>query len=200
LAAESLLDPGLAAVLRRRQFWALGMAILLGGGSIAAFVVHLIPMMSSLGGSRQLAVRLSSEMGLAIIAGRLITGILLDRFAVRFIGSVYFLLGSLALLALASGPSLSTLHVSVVILGLGSGAEVDLVAFAASRYFGLGHFGEICAWLFAFFAVGFGLAPAGAGALFDHFGNYHAALWIGSGCLLAASGLFSTLGRTPRMA
>ena len=72
---------------------------------------------------------------------------------------------------LASGdPALTT--VGAVLVGLGMGAEVDLIAYLQSRYFGLRAFGQIYGYLFAVFTVGTGLGPFLMGAAYDATGSY----------------------------
>jgi hypothetical protein len=79
-------------------------------------------------------------------------------------------------------------------VGLGVGAEVDMIAFLASRYFGLRSFGAITGFLFA----GFGLA-AGSGAYlmgtgFDATGSYALPLTLFSIATLAGAALMMRLG------
>ena len=49
--------------------------------------------------------------------------------------------------------------IGTVLCGLGIGAEVDLMAYFVSRYFGLRSFGAIYGLMFALFSLGVGLGP-----------------------------------------
>ena len=48
---------------------------------------------------------------------------------------------------------------AAVLVGVGLGAEVDLMAFLLSRYLGMRAFGEIYGYLFAIFMLASGLGP-----------------------------------------
>jgi MFS family permease len=102
------------------------------------------------------------------------------------------------MIILSQGGSGSTAMLSAVLLGLGVGAEVDLIAYMASRYFGLRSFGEIYGYLFGVFIVGTGLGPLATGIAFDRMGDYSAificfAVLLGLSCLLMLR-----LGEYPR--
>jgi len=56
--------------------------------------------------------------------------------------------------------------------GAGIGAEIDLMAFFVSRYFGLKAYGKIYGVMFMLFNVGTGLGPALSGRAFDMFHSY----------------------------
>ena len=56
--------------------------------------------------------------------------------------------------------------------GAGIGAEIDLMAFFISRYFGLKAYGKIYGVMFMLFNVGTGLGPALSGRAFDLFHSY----------------------------
>ena len=86
--------------------------------------------------------------------GRVASGYLLDRvFAPRvamwIFGAAAF---GIALLRTAAGTRL--VFLAVFLIGLGMGAEVDIIAYLTSRYFGLRAFGEIYGYAFASYTVG----------------------------------------------
>jgi MFS family permease len=189
----------LGAALRTPRFWRMGAGVFLAAATLAAFIVHFVPMATGFGLPRGLAVGLASEIGLAVVLGRLVTGILLDRLPVTVLGGSWFFVCALALLALSLGPppSLLKLQAVVLIVGLGAGAEIDFFTYSASRYFGMRSYSELCGWLFGFFALGGGLGPVVAGALFDHFGSYDTVLKVSAAGLVCTAALFASLGRYP---
>ena len=63
--------------------------------------------------------------------------------------------------------------VGTVLVGIGLGAEVDLIAFLLSRYLGMRSFGEIYGYFFAIFMLGAGLGPFVMGVSFDRTGSYN---------------------------
>jgi hypothetical protein len=82
----------------------------------------------------------------------------------------------------------------IVLVGLGLGAEVDLIAFLLSRYLGMRSFGETYGYLFAIFMLGSGLGPFIIGVSFDRRGSYSLILECFGFALVLASILVLRLG------
>jgi MFS family permease len=129
----------------------------------------------------------SSLIGAAVMVGRIGTGYLLDRtFAARLASIVFAMSASgTALLWLGNGASA---FAGAFLVGLGLGAEVDLIPYLASRYFGLRDFGKVYSSLFAAFALAGALGPLIMGAGYDRTGSYS---WPLLGFFLAI--LFATV-------
>jgi MFS family permease len=58
------------------------------------------------------------------------------------------------------------------LVGLGMGAEVAVIAYLTSRYFGFANFGEIYGYLFAIYTLSGALDPILMAEGFDHSGSY----------------------------
>jgi hypothetical protein len=63
-----------------------------------------------------------------------------------------------------------------MLVGLSIGAEIDLLAYLATRYFGLQSFGLAYGLLFSAFLIGTATRPVVYGAGFDTTGSYVTAL------------------------
>jgi MFS family permease len=74
------------------------------------------------------------------------------------------------------------------------GAEVDIVGYLVSRYFGLRHYGEIYGYIFAIFTIGSGVGPYLMGLSFDRTHSYSVGLGTFCVMLIAASAIISCLG------
>jgi len=72
--------------------------------------------------------------------------------------------------------STAAVLVGAFLVGLGLGAEVDIIAYLVSRYFGLRYFGEIYGLAFGAFLLAGALGPLVMGASFDLTGSYSAPL------------------------
>lgn len=79
-------------------------------------------------------------------------------------------------------------------IGVTLGAELDLLAFMCSRYFGVHRFGLMYGVIFAGFMLGSAAGPYTMGAAFEGLGSYVPALQLFAVLLLAASALMLTLG------
>jgi MFS family permease len=82
-----------------------------------------------------------------------------------------------------------------VFIGLGMGAEIDVMAYLTSRYFGLKRYGLLFGTLISIYGIGVGAGSTMAGAFFDQTGSYTLALQIlAAGSVLAVI-LMATLGK-----
>lgn len=188
-AAAAAIDSGpkagmtLPEARRTRSFWlasALALTMALG---IGGMIVHLIPLFQDLGADATAAARLASVIGIASAVGRLLIGLCLDRYPAPLVTVAVLGLGIAGIALLGIG-GISFGIVAVVLIGLLLGAELDLLAYLASRLFGQKSFGAIYGWIYAIYSIGFGLSPFLLGAARDRFGSYDLAM-LGSAVMLA---------------
>jgi MFS family permease len=130
-------------------------------------------------------------VGLSTMAGRLLSGYLVDNVFAPYVAAFFFLLPSLGLyfLGTATYPILG-----IISIGLASGTEVDMIAFLTSRYFGLRRFGQLYGLLFAIFTAGPAIGPYVMGLSFVRLQSYTPALILFSVALGGASALILCLG------
>ncbi len=189
-------EQGVSWSVARRQpaFWFLASAFFLVGASVHACVIHLVPMLTDHGISVERAAFASSLVGVALLIGRVFAGYFLDRFFGPYVAMVLFsgVAGGIALLWSGAGGGLPLL--AVFLVGLGMGAEADIIAYLTSRYFGLRSFGEIYGYLFATFTLAGALGPVLMGFGFDHLGSYRAPLLFFLAATLVATALLTRLG------
>ncbi|MGC2030226.1 MAG: MFS transporter [Steroidobacteraceae bacterium] len=172
--------------LRSRLFWTLATAFFLVAVALAGVMAHIVPMMTDRGVPAETASLALSSGGIALIAGRLIAGYILDFVFAPFVALFFFALPLLGIGILLTSSSVALSVVAGILIGTSLGAEVDLIAYLQSRYFGLRRFGEIYGYLLAIFMVGSGVGPFELGVAYVHFGNYSAAL-AGLGVCLACA-------------
>ena len=158
-------------------------------------IVHLVPLLTDRGIPAQQAVAIFSSIGASLIVGRLLCGYLLDRFFAPFVAIAFILIPMAGVLTLLGSNDPAFTTAGAVMVGLGLGAEVDLIGYLQSRYFGLRAFGQVYGYLFAIFTVGSGVGPFLMATAFDSGGSYHFAL-IGFVVVLALAAL--ALLRLPR--
>jgi MFS family permease len=145
----------------------------------------------------ELAAVAQSVIGLSLIFGRVLAGWLMDRFFAPHV-AIAFLIGPVVgIYVLASGATGWAAFASAALIGLAAGAEVDVIAYLVSRYFGMRAFGETYGWQYAAFTAGSGLAPAVTAAGFDQTGSYSGILVVLGSLLLVAIGLLTRLGAYP---
>jgi len=182
------------AVFGTFQFWLIGIAVFLVAVAVNGTIAHIVPILTDRGISVVIATSVLSAAGLALIAGRIFSGYLLDRFPAQYVAAAFFFIPLMGILCLGSGSGGVVPLVGAAFLGMGIGAEIDLLAFLVGRYFGLRNFGQIYGYLMAVFIFGSGLGPWIMGVCFDLRHSYTLALIGFSAALAIASLLISRLG------
>jgi len=175
----------------------MAIACLLVGIAISALGVHFIPILRSKGASPLAAAGIASGIGIATVVGRLATGLLLDRFKGPLIGLIAFALPALACALLLVDAGMSLAFVVAVLIGFAAGAEFDVIAYLAARYFGVRHYGLVFGTVVGLLSFGAGMGPMFGAQMFDHYGDYRNMLLL-VGPAFALSGiLIGTLGAYP---
>jgi predicted MFS family arabinose efflux permease len=187
-----------AEALRSARFWRLAIVSFLAVGAIVALLVHFVPILIWKGLPRTKAAEIAGVIGIGSIAGRLITGVLLDRINGSIVGAVGFSLPILVLLTLifadANVPATSA---TALLFGLTLGCEIDVLGYLTSRHFGMRNFGAVFGMLVGLQSLAVRAGPAIAAFVFDRTGSYQLVL-IGLMPVFAASAtLISTLGAYP---
>lgn len=173
-SAPAAAMPGIdaAAALKTAHFWLLAVAFFLGVMAINGTIVHIVALLTDRGVALQVATGALSVAGIAIIVGRVICGWCLDRFWGPYVAVCFFALPMIGIALLGSGWPYPVPLAGAALCGAGIGAEIDLMAFFISRYFGLKAYGKIYGLMFMLFNIGTGLGPALSGRAFDAFHSY----------------------------
>jgi MFS family permease len=190
--------PGLSfrQALRTREYWMLAVMLLLTGGGMAGMLLHLSPIMLEMGLAPISAAFMVSVAALTAVPSRLLCGLLLDHVFAPLIGIVIFLSATAAVAVLLfAPPGISSGIFAAILFGVMIGAEIDLIAYASSRYFGLRQFGVIYGTLYAAFTIGQGIAPPLVGHIHDTSGSYGPALMLLGGCFLCGALIMPFMGR-----
>ncbi|MFK8053424.1 MAG: MFS transporter [Woeseiaceae bacterium] len=194
------MTPGLTlqAAMRQRRFWFMAIGLLLVAAGISGLITSLVPMLIDKGFEPAAAGRFAGLIGISVIGGRLITGFLLDRMWAPLVAAVFLSAPAFsAAILLQEQVSQTYLMLAVVIVGLAAGAELDLFAYLASKYFGLRHYGAIYGSLYVAFSIGAGIAPFAFGMVYDFNANYSIALSAVVAMSLVGGLMMLLLGRYP---
>jgi MFS family permease len=195
----ALWGPTRAEAMRDRRFWVLGSALFIITLSVIGLIPNFVPLLLDLGWTPAEAAQAATLLGLAVIVGRLMAGFLADRIWAPAVAALFFSGPALAMAMMASLPITPALAIAAaVLLGLAAGAELDLLAYLSSRYFGTRHYGAVFGGIYAFFTVGSGLAPLLYARVFDTLGSYRPMLAAGAVAIVVAVGLLLRLGAYPQ--
>jgi MFS family permease len=196
-AALNLPGAGVGEALGSWLFWGLGIAFFLDVIAINGTLTHIVALSTDRGIAREVAVAALSGTGIALLAGRIMSGWFLDRFWGPYVAIGFFVSPMIGLALLMSHAAGAAPFLGAICLGIGIGAEIDLMAFFASRYFGLKNYAKIYGAMFGMFGLGVGIGPALSGFSFDHFHSY-TPIFIGYEIMLFATCvIFLRLGPYP---
>lgn len=179
--AESFLN-----VCRHPAFASTSLMIFLSATAVLGTTSHIIPLLSDAGLGLGSAAAIASALGISIIAGRLATGYLLDRWDAGWITCLLFCFASVGALSLWTD-RFDLLLPGAMLIGFGVGTEGDLLAYLLGRRFPARTFGSVYGAIFGVHAAAGALGGIVAGASVDATGGYAAWLLIASACLLAAA-------------
>jgi MFS family permease len=153
-------------------FWIMVCVLFLITASVHACFIHLPALLTDRGSTAQLAAFASSLLGVGLFIGRIGCGYLLDQFFAPRVATLLFSVVAIGIAFLALSHAISSALIAAPLVGLGLGAEVDIIAYLTGRYFGLRSYGVIFGAIWAVFGVSGGLGAYLMGFGFDKTGSY----------------------------
>ena len=205
---EAGADPGAAAPVlsglsiseawRDAALWRIAISTFVIMVVTFALVVHQFPLLVEAGISRENAAFLASLTGVAGVAGKLVTGWLLDRYRANLVGGLTLSSAAIAFALLLEPLRTPTLIVvAMVIIGYASGTKLQICGYLTTRYGGMRNFGKIFGTMASIIALGTGLGPVLGGFVYDLYGSYAPFLVVGMAGSLLSGLLIFGLGRYP---
>ena len=195
-ALESGLTLGEA--IRGYRFWILLLSILFAYQGFSGIGPNLLPSLTDDGFTREQAASVQSIFGISIIVGRVVVGYLVDRFWAPGVAAFCLAIPAAGAAMLHGSQTLETAALAAFLIGFAAGAELDLMAFLAARYFGLAHYAKIYSILYATLAVCSGTAPMIFASVYDATGSYDLGYSVASVLFLVSVALILMLGRYPK--
>jgi MFS family permease len=174
-----------------RRFWFLALSIFLASLALNGSLVHLVPMLTERGWTPDKAASALAIAGLSGMIGRIVVGFVIDRIFAPYVGSAFFLLATAGIFLLVEGKAVI---LGVIFIGLAAGAEIDMMGFLSSRYFGLSALGKIYGLLFSLFTIAAGLGPYLIGLSFTSTKAYSVGFGTAAILMLFAGLIIVTLG------
>ena len=188
----------LGTALKDYRFWLIWLSIAMIAGAFGGAFINMPTMLSDRGLEAQTAASVMGVLGIGIFFGRIITGLLLDRFWAGFVAfpllclpaiSCYILLGDTIGFPMAA--------LAGFLLGFAAGAESDLIAYLTGRYFGMAHYGKIYGMLYMPFGFFSALSPLIYAYVRDSVNSYNPILSVAIFIFVVGGGLLLMLGRYP---
>lgn len=187
-----------AQAMKMPKFWILGSVLFLTVIIMVGLLSNFERIFTSLGMERKEIAKIAAIMGVTIIFGRLLVGVLMDKFWAPAVAIGFYCLPIIAMIILLNVQLTTSTGILVAVcIGLAAGAVLDLLAYLTSKYFGPDYYAKIFGATFAFFTVGAGLGPTLFGKIAENTGDYSTAFKLGIGVLLFTFILFLMLGKYP---
>jgi OFA family oxalate/formate antiporter-like MFS transporter len=197
-AQGNLTGLNVGQAVRGYRLWVIWLSIALVALAYGGVFINMIQIVGLHGFTAAEGATVMSIMAVGILAGRVITGLLFDRFWAPAVLVPILLSPALSCwLLMGTGGPIANLMAGALLLGFAAGAESDLIAYLAGRYFGMAHYGKIYGLLYMPFGIASAISPAIYGAVRDATGSYDAMLAVAIGLFAVGAVLPLTLGRYP---
>jgi MFS family permease len=183
------------------NFWYMAAAIFLASTTLTGIVPHLTLVSRDHGFTASEAATIAATYGVSTIIGRVMVGMLADKCFVPRVAMAFFALSAVGFVWVAMlppQPQLLTLALIALTIGLGFGAESDVIALFTSRYFGQRSFGAIYGALLSVFLIGASVGPPLFGFGREYFGDYSPMMFAAAVAMVIAVWLLSKMGPYPK--
>jgi MFS family permease len=163
-----------------------------------ALLVHLVPILSGGGLTRDTAVWITSSLGFSMMAGTLSYGLIGDRVSAKLLTAIFVAAPAITCVMLLH-PTSSVLQraIAVNLFGVAIGAQMPSFAYLWTRHFGMRSFGALQGIAGIASAAATAIGPVIAGIIFDRTGSYATLLVAGIPMLLVSGLVMLSLGRYP---
>jgi MFS family permease len=179
------------------RFWGLTFAFFLGVVCLNGTLTQIVAMLQDRGWRLQDATWVLAASGAAAICGRLLSGWCVDRFHGPYVAVCFFIMPMIGTALFASGTGGMGPFLGALFCGVALGAEIDLMGFFVSRYFGVRHYGKLIGTMFGVFAGSTGVGPFISGRSFDLYHSYVPAFALYEVLFVVMCLIFIPLGPYP---
>lgn len=183
--------------LQSRPFWLLTGALFLSSIALNGAITHLPPLLTDRGVDSGQAALALSVLGMASLAGRVVTGHLLDRFPGPRVAVLMLALAAAGVLGLSQARTASAGLAAAALIGWGMGAEADVTPYLLCRFFGLRSFSTLYGLTWTAYAIAGATGPVLMGRAFDATRSYEGLLGVMAALTLAAAALMGMLPGRP---
>lgn len=193
--------PGLTIAEARRDtaLWRIGICSFVIMLFTIGLLIHQIPILMGVGISATEAAWLASLAGAAGIVGKLVSGVLLDRYRANWVGGLTLASTALAFVLLIDGIHSPTLIiVAMLVNGYSAGSKLQIASYLTARYAGTRNFGVIYGVIISLVTFGSGLGPMVAGIVYDATGGYTPFLITGAAACVFCGALILSLPAYPK--
>lgn len=185
-------------VLTMPAFWYIGLAMLFCNLPQALMLTQLKLLVMDQGVSGKDAAVMFSALSGGMLAGRIVTGVALDRFSPHWAAFICLGLPGLGLFILASPlDAPGVILGSIFFLGFAFGAEGDVIAYLVSRHFEIRFYSTVMGLITAIIALSSALGSIILGMELSRTGSFVTFLLGTGAAVFLGAGLLLRLGACP---
>ena len=178
------------------QFLVLGFTFMLCCAAHSGPIFHVVSYAMYCGLGSMAAVSVYSVEGLAGLGGRLLLGVLADRYGAKRVLVCALLAQAISIATYLKVNELREFYALAVIFGVAYGGGMPLYASLARDYFGQRIMGTVFGAATMLSSLGMSIGPVAGGWVFDTYNNY-AWLYIASAAVAVGAVLLATLFPKP---
>jgi MFS family permease len=193
LADDAVEGLSRAEAMRAPAFWLIAAAMYLAPLTIVGTLGHLFPMLTERGASPRVATTALSFIYIGGMIGQLSSGYLLDRVSSPKIVLPYFAAALIGVAITHRCDDPRWILPGAVLLGLGQGSEMSILAYLTARYFGIRNYCAIYGRLYGFANLGIATGLVSMGVAHDRYGSYAPMIYVFLAALLGVLALFASL-------
>lgn len=188
-----------ADAMKTLTFWLLFVAYLAFLGPMMVFMAHTVMYLSDMGHSPAIGAMAMSYYMLFSLGGRMLGGMLGDRFEPRNIWAAGLLLEAAGILCFLDARSVNDIYLFALLVGIGVGAASICMPTLIGNYFGANSFAAIIGVMTPFAYLLAASAPFLAGLVYDAHESYLPAFFA-CAALAGAGGVTIFFAKPPRTA
>ena len=178
--------------MKTQVFWKITFCLTTVSVAIGTIAIHRIPAFMDRGLEPQLIALATAFDAVCAGISTFLIGNLVNKINIRILGTIAFLLLSIASLITIYAYSFTAIFISMAIFGLGIGGLMFIHSFIWADYFGRKNVGEITGKVTPIILIIGGLGAPISGYVRDITGSYQSIWWVGLGLMLITSIIFFT--------
>lgn len=188
---------GIRDVLRSLPFWTIAMTHFACCVAHSGAILHMVPYATDRGIATMAAATVLGVSGFAAMLGRLVTGMLSDRFGAKRILIAALGFQAIMVLLFLFAQDLGTFYILALFFGMAYGGVMPLYALVTREYFGERVMGTAYGGVFFISSIGMGVGSYAGGLIFDHLQSYQW-LYLGAFAIGLVSVALAAMLRPPR--
>lgn len=172
--------------IKTAEFWMIGIGVMIMGMNMAALVPNIAPHLNDIGYSISVSAKISSFTMISLAFGKLLIGILFDKYGIRNVTLLSCLALQIGLLSMIFAKYRFSFIGIVLGVGLGSSFGTVALPLYVEKIYGKLDYTRILAYLQTMSNIGGIISPLIMGIMYKSQNSYNNSLFLLLGCVTVA--------------